>query len=59
MGAWRQKSPCVNVLVTEIQLSMKTEALVHGIGTFSLNRKVFRLRNSHSTLIFTASASVH
>lgn len=59
MRVWRQKSPLVNMLVTEIQLSMKTEALVYGIGTwlgFSLKRKVFSLRNICSTMIFTVSA---
>lgn len=59
MRSWRQKSPLVNTLVTEIKLSMKTEALVYEIGTwlgFSLKRKVFSLRNNCSTMIFTVSA---
>jgi len=59
MRVWRQKAPLANMLVTEIQLSMKIEAVVYGIGTclgFSLNRKVFSLRNNCSTMIFTVSA---
>lgn len=58
MRAWRQKLPLVNMLATEIQLSVRNEGSIYGAGTclgLSPRRKVFSLRNNCPTMIFTVS----